>query len=180
MAAKKTRKTQVPTARLVITICAVALAFGALFLTKTSIKILKTQVRMYSYYTEIQEANNQHDYFYEMALMYPQGGYMRSAEEWDEKADTLTNERANFYVNATDPVVKWACRDQFDWLTVLAGVAEFLVSAALWLLDGYIALALVNATIVQKRRQASRRATANASRSYRRCSNRAVASYRTR
>lgn len=156
MAAKKTRKTQVPTARLVITICAIALAFGAWFLTKTSFTVLKTQWTMYSFYCDINEANAQHDYFYDMARMYPLGGYMHSAEEWDDKAEALTKERANFVANATDPVVKWACRDQCEVLTVLAGVAELIVAVALWFFDGCIVLALYAAFVSDKKRQQAR------------------------
>lgn len=127
MAAKKTRKTQVPTARLVIIICAIVLGLGACWLIKTSWTILATQWKMYSYYCDINKANGQHDYFYDMARSYPLGGYMHSAEEWDEKAEALTKERADFVANATDPVVKWACRDQCELLTVLAGFSELLI-----------------------------------------------------
>lgn len=156
MTAKKTRNTQVLTARLVITICAIALALGAWFLTKTSFTVLKAQWTMYSFYCDINEANAQHDYFYDMARMYPLGGYMHSAEEWDDKAEALTKERADFVANATDPVVKWACRDQCEVLTVLAGVAELIVAVALWFLDAYLVLALYAAFVSDKKRQQAR------------------------
>lgn len=180
MAAKKTRKTQVPTARLVITICAIALAFGAFSLTKTSFKVLQTQWKMYSYYCDIEDANAQHDYFYDMARDYPLGGYMHSAEEWDDKAEALTNERAAFVANATDPVVKWACRDQCEVLTILAGVAELIVAVALWFLDGYLVLALYAAAVAQRRRQAKRQGSAREVRTYQTRNNSVVAPYRRR
>ena len=69
MAAKKTRKTQVPTARLVFLICAIALGFGAWFVTNTSCTILTTQWKMYSYYCDINKANSQH-YYLSLALPY--------------------------------------------------------------------------------------------------------------
>lgn len=170
MAAKKTRKTQVPTARLVFLICAIALGFGAWFLTSTSSKILKTQWKMCSYYCDITKANDQHDYFYDMARTYPQGGYMHSAEEWDEKAEALKNERSTFVATATDPVVKWACRDQCEALTILAGLAELIVGIALWVIDLYMFRVFVAATITAKRQRATRRAHRN----------QAAAPYRTR
>lgn len=156
MAAKKTGKTQVPTARLVITICAIALAFGAWFLTTTGFTVLKTQWTMYSYWCDINEANGQHDHFYDMARQYPLAGYMHSAEEWDEKADTLTKERAAFVANATDPAEIWASRDGVEVLTILAGVAELIVAVALWFLDAYLVLALYAAFVSDKKRQQAR------------------------
>jgi len=170
MAAKKTRKTQVPTARLVFLICAIALGFGAWFVTNTSCTILTTQWKMYSYYCDINKANSQHDYFYEMARSYPLGGYMNSAEEWDEKAKALLDERAAFVANATDPVVKWACRDQCESLTILAGLAEFIVGIALWFIDVCMFKVFVSATVTAKRQRAARRARRNHS----------TAPYRTR
>lgn len=165
MAAKKTRKTQVLTTRLVILIgTLVLLMLGALFLTKTSISILITQGHMISYYNDIEEAEANHDYYYEMALMSPSAsGYMETAEEYDAIVMKLTRERNYYIANATDPTVIWACRDGVEFLTILAGLVEFLISISLWGLSVYLILAAV-LPIWVKRRNAIRRHTSMTSR----------------
>lgn len=181
MTAKKTRKTQVSTARLIIAICAIALAFGALFLNKTGFTILHTQWNMYSYWSSINEANNQHDYFYNMARQYPMGGYMHSAEEWDNKAEAMTKERANFVANATDSTVIWASRNGVELLTILAGAVELLIGIAMAALSGYLIFVLVTQAFAQKHHRVARRnSDSRRTHCQARSNSSVVASYRTR
>lgn len=144
MTTKKNRKTQVLTARLVTIICVIALTIGAFLQTKTSITILRAQWKMHSYYSDIQKAISLRDYCSDIAIAYQESSYFYSSvsDDLDFIAYSIELERKDFVANATDPVVKWACRDGVEFLTILAGIAELIMAVALWILDVFLILIL--------------------------------------
>lgn len=125
-----TRKpnTQELVARLILLVGTLVLMILA---TVSVVKVCYAQYRMFSYYVEIQRAEDSRDYNEDLAKSHF-GPYSDFASSYDERVATLTKERADYCAEVSDSVIKWSIRDGFDLLTAILGVIGILFVSLLW------------------------------------------------
>lgn len=100
--------------------------------TVTSVKICYSQYRMFSYYVDIQRAEDCRDYNEDLSKSY-HGPYMDFAASYDEKAKLLSNERNLYCSEASDPITIWSIRDGFDLLTAIIGILSAIFILVIWI-----------------------------------------------
>ena len=101
-------------------------------------KLLYTQVMVCHYRGTIEDIEYLRDYYEEMATSYPQANFQSAADEMDAMILDLVSELNAFKDNTTDPIVRWAFREDRDLFTICIGISGFLTLAlAWWLLNRF-------------------------------------------
>lgn len=127
----RTRKTstQELATRLILLISTLVLMVVA---TAISVKICYSQYRMFSYYVDIQRAEDCRDYNENLSNSY-RGPYMDFAASYDAEVQQLSRQRSAYISETDDPIIKWSIRDGFDLLTALLGTGGGCIVLTFWI-----------------------------------------------
>ncbi len=100
--------------------------------TAISVKICYSQYRMFSYYVDIQRAEDCRDYNESLSNSY-RGPYMEFAASYDDEVQNLLKQRSAYISEADDPIIQWSIRDGFDLLTAIVGIGGVCLLLKFWI-----------------------------------------------
>lgn len=116
----------------------VALAIGTFHVVPVAGKITWTQVKMAWFYSSIKSCEKDRDIHEATAQSYLDEGYVMAAKSEQNQANGLDSEidvikAARRALQAdSDPIVKWAAKNQIELPVLLLGLAMFTGVAAAW------------------------------------------------
>ena len=125
-------------ARLILTVVTlVAIIYATCFIGSFGVKIVGTQLRMAHYHSEIQDLEAERDYCHDIASKATNAeqkkAYQKQADNADEKIEKNLEARKALH-DSSDRVVAFAAENDFNFVKLLMGIGELLVTALLVML----------------------------------------------
>lgn len=121
--------------RLILTVVTlVTIIYVTCFIGSFGVKIVGTQLRMAHYHSEIQDFEAERDYCHDIALKATNAEqkrvYQKQADNADEKIEKNLEARKALH-DSSDRVVAFAAENDFNFVKLLIGISELLVTALL-------------------------------------------------
>lgn len=134
--------------RLILTVVTLmAIVYGTCFIGSFGVKIVGTQIRMIQYHSDIQGLEAERDYCQDIASKSTNPDqkrvYQTQANNADKKIENNLKARKALH-ESSDPVIAFAAKNDFNFVTLLIGLGELLVTALLVMLVYKLFVQIIN------------------------------------